>query len=71
MHWAKFLGFNALGAVLWVCTWSTIGFLAGENIVEIYAVFERYKWFVIGAIAVVAAVVITRRVRRSRAAARA
>jgi membrane protein DedA with SNARE-associated domain len=71
MHWAKFLGFNALGAVLWVCTWSTIGFLAGENIVEIFAAFERYKWFVIAAIAVVAAIVITRRVRRRRAGARA
>jgi len=69
MHWAKFLGFNALGAVLWVCTWAGLGFLAGENIVEIYATFEHYKWYVIAAIVVVAAVLITRRVRRGRAAA--
>lgn len=71
MHWAKFLGFNALGAVLWVCTWSALGFFAGENIVEIYAAFERYKWYVIAAIVVIVAVLVTRRVRRRRAAARA
>jgi membrane protein DedA with SNARE-associated domain len=69
MHWAKFLGFNALGAVLWVCTWAGLGYLAGENIVEIYATFEHYKWYVIAAIAVAAAAAITRRVRRGRAAA--
>jgi membrane protein DedA with SNARE-associated domain len=69
MHWAKFLGFNALGAVLWVCTWAGVGYLAGENIVEIYAAFERYKWLVIGAIVVVAAILIARRVMRRRAAA--
>jgi membrane protein DedA with SNARE-associated domain len=63
----KFLGYNALGAVLWVGTWCGLGYLAGENIVEIYDTFERYKWYVIGALAVVAAIVITRRVRRRRA----
>ncbi|HKV22770.1 MAG TPA: DedA family protein [Mycobacterium sp.] len=69
MHWAKFLAFNAVGAVLWVGTWAAVGYLAGENIVEIYAAFERYKWYVIAAIVVVAAVLITRRVRRGRSAA--
>lgn len=68
MHWLKFLGYNALGAVLWVGTWCTVGFLAGEHIVEIYDGFERYKWYVIGAIVVVIAIVITHRVRRRRAA---
>jgi membrane protein DedA with SNARE-associated domain len=48
MHWLKFLGYNALGAVLWVGTWCGLGYLAGENIVEIYDTFERYKWYVIG-----------------------
>jgi membrane protein DedA with SNARE-associated domain len=71
MHWLKFLGYNALGAVLWVGTWAGLGYLAGENIVEIYAGFERYKWYVIGALAVVVAIVITHRVRRRRAPARA
>ena len=48
MHWLKFLGYNALGAVLWVGTWCALGYLAGEHIVEIYDTFERYKWYVIG-----------------------
>jgi membrane protein DedA with SNARE-associated domain len=67
MHWAKFLAFNALGAVLWVCTWAGVGYLAGENIVEIYAAFDHYRWYVIAALAVVVAILITRRVRRRRA----
>jgi membrane protein DedA with SNARE-associated domain len=68
MHWAKFLAFNALGAVLWVCTWAGLGYFAGENIDEIYGAFERYKWFVIAAIVVIVAILITRRVRRGRGA---
>jgi membrane protein DedA with SNARE-associated domain len=68
MHWAKFLGFNALGAVLWVGTWAGLGYLAGQNIIEIYATFDRYKWYAIPAIAVLAAILITRRVRHRRAA---
>jgi membrane protein DedA with SNARE-associated domain len=67
MHWLTFLGYNALGAVLWVGTWAGLGYLAGDNIVEIYAEFERDKWYAIGALAVVVAIVITHRVRRRRA----
>jgi membrane protein DedA with SNARE-associated domain len=66
MHWLKFLGYNALGAVLWVGTWCALGYLAGEHIVEIYDGFERYKWYVIGALVVVVAIVIAHRVRRRR-----
>lgn len=67
MHWLTFVGYNALGAVLWVGTWAGLGYLAGDNIVEIYAEFERDKWYAIGALAVVVAIVITHRVRRRRA----
>jgi membrane protein DedA with SNARE-associated domain len=67
MHWLKFLGYNALGAALWVGTWCTLGYLAGQNIVEIYDTFERYKWYVVGAVVVVVVIVITHRVRRGRA----
>ena len=67
MHGLTFLGYNALGAVLWVGTWAGLGYLAGDNIVEIYAEFERDKWYAIGALAVVVAIVITHRVRRRRA----
>jgi membrane protein DedA with SNARE-associated domain len=66
MHWLKFLGFNALGAVLWVCIWAGLGYLAGEHIVDIYAGFEKYRWYVIGALALVVVVLIARRVRAHR-----
>lgn len=68
MHWLKFLGYNALGAVLWVGTWCALGYLAGENIVVIYGTFDRYKWYVVAAVVAVAAIVITHRVRRGRTA---
>jgi membrane protein DedA with SNARE-associated domain len=45
-----------------------VGVLAGEHIVEIYDEFERYKWYVVGALVVIVAIVITRRVRRRRRA---
>lgn len=66
MHWLKFLGFNALGAVLWVGTWCALGYLAGDYITDIYDTFERYKWYAVGALAVVVAIVITSRVRHTR-----
>jgi membrane protein DedA with SNARE-associated domain len=67
MHWLKFLGFNALGAVLWVSTWAGLGFLAGEHMVAIYAAVEHYKWYVIGVLVIAVAIVIANRVRRGRA----
>lgn len=66
MHWLKFLGFNALGAVLWVGTWAGLGFLAGEHTVAIYAAVEHYKWYVIGVLVIAVAIVIANRVRRER-----
>jgi membrane protein DedA with SNARE-associated domain len=67
MHWARFLAFNALGAVLWVCTWSAFGYLAGENINRIYAAVERYKWYAIAALLLGVAAYVAHRVRRHRA----
>lgn len=66
MHWLKFLAFNAVGAVLWVGTWACIGYFAGQNITEIYGAFDKYKWYVIAAGVVIAALVVTRRVRARR-----
>jgi membrane protein DedA with SNARE-associated domain len=68
MGWLKFLGYNAMGAVLWVGTWCALGYFAGEHIAEIYDTFERYKWYVIGALVLIVAIVIAQRVRRGRAA---
>ncbi len=72
MHWRRFLAFNALGAVLWVGVWTTVGYLAGDHIETLYAQFDRYKWYAAGALAAaaVAAVVYRRRhARRGTAAA--
>ena len=66
MHWAKFLAFNALGAVLWVGTWAGLGYLAGQHIVAIYSAIERYKWYAFAAAAVIAAALITRRIHARR-----
>ena len=31
MHWLRFLIFNAVGGVLWVLTWTTVGFYLGRH----------------------------------------
>lgn len=67
MHWKKFLAYNAVGAVLWVCTWSAFGYFAGQHIDRIYGAVEHYKWYVIAALAVGVAAFVAHRVRRRRA----
>jgi len=57
--------------VLWVGTWAGLGFLTGTHMVTIYAAFEHYKWYVIGALVIAIAIVITIRVRRARTQRRA
>ena len=52
MHWAKFLGFNALGAALWVGTWVSVGYLAGTHIGAIYSAVTNVGLYVLIAIAV-------------------
>jgi membrane protein DedA with SNARE-associated domain len=66
MHWAKFLAFNALGAVLWVVSWAGLGYFAGHHIVAIYSTIGRYKWYVFASAAVIGAALITRRIRARR-----
>jgi len=55
MRWRKFLLYNVIGATLWVCTWVTVGYAAGDNITSIYKTAVRYQWY---ALAVAALVVI-------------
>ena len=69
MPWRRFLAFNALGAVLWVGTWVTIGDLAGSHITAIYDAITRYSLYLLIALAVaVAALIIRAAVRRRRRA---
>ena len=52
MRWRRFLGFNTLGAVLWVGVWSTLGYLTGTNIGPIYQQVSRYQLYVLIVVAV-------------------
>jgi membrane protein DedA with SNARE-associated domain len=71
MHWLKFVAFNALGAALWVGTWVSVGYFAGQHIATIYSDITNYSLYaVIAAVVLIAAWVFLRlrRRRRERAA---
>lgn len=63
MHWARFAAFNALGAVLWVATWVTVGYVSGSHINQIYGVLTKV---LLGLALVLVAVVVVRVVRKRR-----
>jgi membrane protein DedA with SNARE-associated domain len=66
MHWARFLAFNALGAALWVATWSCVGYFSGSHIDTIYHDATRYDSYFAIAFAVAAALWLGWRVLRHR-----
>ncbi|HEX4397385.1 MAG TPA: DedA family protein [Trebonia sp.] len=66
MHWLRFLVFNMLGAALWVGTWVSIGYFAGQHITTIYNYLTRYSYYALIAVAVAVAVWIGLRVRAAR-----
>jgi membrane protein DedA with SNARE-associated domain len=70
MAWPRFLAFNALGAVLWVGVWTSVGYLAGSNITPIYNGVTRYSLYLLIALAVLIAAFIVRVVVRRRRRAR-
>jgi membrane protein DedA with SNARE-associated domain len=47
MRWRRFLAFNGLGAALWVGTWVSIGYLAGNHITTIYHYITQYSYYVL------------------------
>ena len=73
MHWRRFLVFNALGAALWVGTWVSLGYLAGNHISTIYHYITQYSLYALIVLAVLLLALIIRHVmrRRRRAAHRA
>ncbi len=71
MPWLTFLAFNALGAVLWVGVWTSLGYLAGAHITTIYDLASRYAVFVVIAAVLIVAVLVLRHLRRRRAESRA
>ncbi len=67
MPWPRFLAFNALGAALWVGTWTAVGYLAGNHIQAIYAQANRYALYLLAAAALaVVALIVRHRLRRAR-----
>jgi membrane protein DedA with SNARE-associated domain len=64
MRWARFLVYNAIGAVAWVAVWDSAGYLAGNHIGAIYADVQRYSLYALIALVLVVAALITRRVIR-------
>jgi len=66
MHWLRFLAFNALGAALWVGTWVSLGYLAGNHITTIYHYITLYSYYVLIALAVLLIGYIAWRRRRRR-----
>ncbi len=66
MRWLRFLAFNALGAALWVGTWVSLGYLAGNHIGTIYHDITQYSLYVLIALVVLLAAYIAWRVWRHR-----
>jgi membrane protein DedA with SNARE-associated domain len=67
MHWLRFLIFNAIGAALWVGTWVTIGYFAGNNITTVYHYITLYSYYVLaGLVVLIVGYIVWRRRRRQR-----
>ncbi|MDA8393186.1 MAG: DedA family protein [Actinomycetota bacterium] len=70
MPWLKFLAFNALGAVLWVGLWTTVGYTAGNHIDAIYHQVVHYELYaIVVAVLIAAALVLRHLFARRRASA--
>ena len=72
MHWLRFLAYNALGAALWVGTWVSVGYFAGQHITGIYDAITTYSLYVaIAAVVLIAAWIGHRLRKRHKSAAAA
>lgn len=67
MHWLRFLIFNAIGAALWVGTWVSVGYFAGNHIGTIYHYINLYSYYVLIALVVLILGYVTWHLRRRRA----
>jgi membrane protein DedA with SNARE-associated domain len=74
MPWRTFLLYNAIGAFLWVGWWTTVAYVLGTHLVEIFDHVHKYKWWAIAAIVVAVGIYAwlhIRHIRRRRARAAA
>lgn len=66
MHWATFLAYNTLGAVLWVGTWTALGYASGTHLATIYPIASRALLIAAGVLVVLLAAHLTRHHRHRR-----
>lgn len=66
MSWRRFIGFNALGAALWVGAWSSIGYFAGDHVGYVYGQARRYSIYLIVAVALLVLGLVVRHLLRRR-----
>jgi membrane protein DedA with SNARE-associated domain len=66
MPWWRFLAFNFIGALAWVCVWVIVGYLAGDHIDTIFSTFDRYEKYVLAAVALVVVALLARWLIRRR-----
>lgn len=66
MRWLRFLFYNAIGAALWVGTWVSIGYFAGQHISTIYHDITLYSYYVLIALAVLVVAYVVWHLRRRR-----
>ncbi len=66
MPWLRFLTANVLGALLWVATWTSLGYFAGNHITAIYDQFSRYERYLGIAVGVLVLALVVRAVLRHR-----
>jgi membrane protein DedA with SNARE-associated domain len=72
MHWLRFLIYNALGAALWVGTWVSVGYFAGQHITAIYHDITMYSLYAaIAAVVLIAAWIVHRIYKRRKSTAEA
>lgn len=70
MPFRRFMLWNTLGALLWVGTWSTAGYLAGSDIDQVYRTALRYQLYLLLAVAALLIALGTRHLLRRRARGR-
>ncbi len=70
MHWARFLAFNAAGALLWVAVWTSVGYFSGSHITSVYDTATRYDLYFAGGVVLVLIGYLTLRLLRRRRARR-
>ena len=63
MHWARFLAFNAAGALLWVAVWTSVGYFSGSHITSVYDTATRYDLYFAGGVVLVLIGYLTLRLR--------